>query len=113
LQCKSPSFYLEGSCVQAVSGKCETPNSIQSFFVINEEKICETCSSPCLECMFNESDPEVPICTKCMPGFFADDGKCVKDCSEGNYAEANLVCRGMNLLFIYNIYFFFFNKKKE
>jgi hypothetical protein len=119
LQCVQPTFYLEGTCAQAPNGKCISninTNTNQSFFVDNQQKICEACPSSCIDCNipnFTESSTvQNMICTECMPGFSLDkdNGKCVENCGEGRYTNENFECQGMNLMTL--LYNFFLIKKK-
>ncbi len=98
LTCQQSNFYMEGLCIEPnlSDGRCSTS---EAFYANNTRKICEACPSSCLDCLvpnFNILSTSGDIqCTKCMPGFVLDNGRCVEKCSEGKYADqTDYVCKG-------------------
>lgn len=101
LKCQPSMVYLEGSCIlltQTTEGKCSPSAVNQAFVIDNSKRTCETCPSSCLDCSipnFSEvSLIEEVQCTKCMPGFFLNNGTCIINCPENKYADnTDLVCK--------------------
>jgi hypothetical protein len=110
LQCKLPTLNLEGNCVTPndSNGKClgqATAN--QSFVADSTQQICQPCPSTCLDCSiqgFNAGSTfDNMQCTLCIPGYFLNNGVCVKNCPAKQYADfVENSCKGkMNSMTYY------------
>ena len=82
MSCGPPFILNNGSCVNA----CPDGKFIN---VQDSVLVCEKCDRSCLTCAGNAT-----ACTSCRTNYSRhEDGKCVKSCAEGQYADSNEQCQ--------------------
>ncbi|CAJ0748622.1 7785_t:CDS:10 [Entrophospora sp. SA101] len=104
LKCLPPLSYFNGGCLPQKptnDGKCQLNVATQqAFFIDNSQGACEACPSSCTDCSIQGYTPQSPkesmTCSKCMPGFVLDNGKCVKTCSSNKFADKDMTCKDCN-----------------
>ncbi|RIA86199.1 insulin-like growth factor binding protein [Glomus cerebriforme] len=105
LQCQSPNFHLEGSCVTTDRvGRCTSQNTNQHFFVNTDKNTCDACPNNCADCNFGptfsitSSTADQVQCTKCKPGTFLSNGNCFENCPDGTYGDpTDFTCKVCDL----------------
>ena len=82
MSCGPPFILNNGSCVNS----CPDGKFIN---VQDSVLVCEKCDKSCLTCAGNAT-----ACTSCRTNYSRhEDGKCVKSCAEGQYADSNEQCQ--------------------
>nr|CAG8490182.1 2472_t:CDS:2 [Entrophospora candida] len=92
LKCLSPLSYFNGGCFPQKptnDGKCQLNVATQQiFFIDNSQNACEGYTP--------QSPKDSVTCSKCIPGFVLDNGKCVKTCSSNKFADSDMTCKDCN-----------------
>ncbi|KIM31095.1 hypothetical protein M408DRAFT_327977 [Serendipita vermifera MAFF 305830] len=93
IKCAPNTFFLNGRCVGIAtvpaSGVCTGSSLVANGF----KGVCDTCPLGCSSCQYDTFGASSVYgdvkCSKCIPGKYLSDGKCIDNCPDGTFIGAD------------------------